>query len=120
MGARALIALGPPAVEPLIRLTNSIKWAVRGGAARALGKLQAREAVEPLIRLLDDREEPVKIAAVYALRQIGDARGLDAVAAKIDDINAGVDSAADGALSGPGYEEQLNRAKQLTRRIPYP
>ncbi len=116
-GARALIHLGPAAVRPFIGLTRSIRWSVRAGAARGLGQLRAHEALDVLIRLLGDREEDVRFAAVFALRQLGDARGLDAIARTVQDPDADVERAAEGALSGEGYQEDLNRAKGIIRRL---
>jgi len=31
-----------------------------------------------------------------------------------------IERAAEGALSGQGYQEQLNRTKRIVRRLPYP
>jgi len=116
-GARALVQLGDPAIQPFIGLTRSIRPSVRAGAARGLGKLGAREAVDPLIRLLDDQNGDVRIAAVFALRQIGDSRGIEAIAGKVQDNDADVESAAEKSLSGEGYQPELNRAKRIIRRV---
>jgi len=119
-GIRALLRLGSHSVQPLIGLLRSIRPVVRTGAARALGKLQARDAVDPLIWLLRDRDKDVKLAAIFALRQIGDKRGLDAIASSVRDIDPDVEGAAERALSGEGYQEQLNKAKRKIRQLPYP
>jgi HEAT repeat protein len=119
-GIRALVRLGKYSVEPLIGLLSSIRPVVRSGAARALGKLQARRAVDPLIALLHDRDPDVVQDAIIALREIGDSRGLDAVATAVQDTNPYIERAAEGALSGQGYQEQLNRTKRIVRRLPYP
>lgn len=119
-GIRALIHLGGYSIQPLIGLLRSIRPAVRAGAARALGKLQARDAVNPLIWLLRDRDTDVKQAAIYALRQIGDGRGLDAIASLIQDADPDVEGAAERALSGEGYQEEFERAKRKIRQLPYP
>ena len=119
-GIRALLRLSTYSVRPLIGLLRSIRPVVRGGAARALGKLQARDAVDPLIWLTRDRDSDVKTAAIIALRQIGDARGLDAIATMVQDTNPDVEGAAERALSGEGYQEQLNKAKRKVRQLPYP
>lgn len=119
-GVRALILLGPESEQPLIGILRSIRPTVRAGAARALGKLRSLDAVTPLTAALRDRDERVRIAAVYALREIGDPRGLDAVAGAVRDRDPAVEGAAEDALSGRGYEEGLNRAKRVARRLPYP
>jgi HEAT repeat protein len=119
-GIRALTHLGRYSVQPLIGLLRSFRQEVRAGAARALGRLRARDAVDPLIRLLRDRTPEAKQAAIFALRQIGDERGLDAIASLVEDADQDVERAAERALSGEGYQEQLNRAKRKIRRLPYP
>jgi len=93
---------------------------VRAGAARALGKLQAPDAVDPLIWLLRDRDPDVRMAGIIALRQIGDERGMNAIAAAVQDTDPDVEGAAEKALSGEGYQDQLNRAKRVARQLPYP
>jgi HEAT repeat protein len=117
---RALVHLGEPSIQPLIGLLRSTRPAVRGGAAHALGKLKAKDAVDPLISLLRDRVPEVRAAAIVGLRQIGDQRGLDAIATSVQDSNEEVERAAERALSGEGYEEQLNKAKHRIRQLPYP
>ena len=119
-GVRALIRLSPYSVEPLIGLLQSIRPDVRSGVARALGRLGARRAVDQLILLLHDRDPDVQQDAIFALRQIGDSRGIDAIASSVQDTNPNVEDAAERALSGEGYQEQLNRAKRVVRRLPYP
>jgi HEAT repeat protein len=116
---QSLIHLSSYSIDPLIGLLSSIRPAVRSGAAQALGKLRARRALDPLIALLRDRDVGVRKDAIYALRQIGDDRGLDAIAAMVQDTNPDIEGAAERALSGEGYQEQLNRAKRAARRIPF-
>ena len=119
-GVRALVRLGRYSVDPLIGLLSSTRPAVRSGAARALGKLGARRAVDPLISLLHGRDPDVQQDAIFALREIGDSRGIDAIASSVQDTNPDVAGAAERALSGEGYQEQLDRAKRIVRRLPYP
>jgi bilin biosynthesis protein len=119
-GIRALVRLGKYSVEPLVGLLSSIRPVVRSGAARALGKLGARRAVDPLMSLLHDRNSDVQQDAIIALREIGDSRGLDAIASMAQDTNPNIERAAEGALSGQGYQEQFNRARRVVRRMPYP
>jgi len=119
-GIRALVHLGAYSVQPLIGLLRSVRPVVRAGAARALGRLEAKVAVDPLISLLRDRDPKVQAAAISALRQIGDERGLDAIATLVENANPDVEDAAERALSGEGYQEQLNKAKRRIRQLPYP
>ncbi len=119
-GVRSLIRLDPYSIDPLIGLLNSIRPVVRSGAARALGKLRVKRAVDPIMVLLHDHDPEVRIDAIFALRQIGDERGLDAIGAMTQDTNSDVAGAAQSALSGQGYQGELNRAKHIIRRMPYP
>ncbi len=115
-GVRALIELGNTSVQPLLRLLRIGRPQVRAGAARALGKLEARIAVDPLIRALETDPHPdVRIAALFALRQIGDPRGLDAVAQAVKDEDMDVGAAAEKALSGRGYEKQMDEVRRALR-----
>ena len=48
----ALVAIGPPAAEPLIELLTDNDVNKRGNAARALGRIKDPRAVKPLIAIL--------------------------------------------------------------------
>ncbi len=69
--ARALAAVGPPAVPPLTDALRSDNPAVRRGAALSLGRLRERAntpaAVTALHEALRDGDEKVRAAAVEAL-----------------------------------------------------
>jgi HEAT repeat protein len=114
---RALADLGPPAIEPLIKLTGSIKPLVRMTACRGLGRIGAHQAVEPLVRRIDDPDPNVRRAAIFALRRIGDERGLEAIARRVQSPDWRTEENAEQALSGRGYEEQLERIRQILRRF---
>ncbi len=114
-GSRAMIKIGSPSVQPLIRILNSRRPEIRAGAARTLGKIGSQRAVDPLIRLLDDRVPDVRQAAVHSLRSIGGAEALDAIARSVEDRDRDVESSAEHELSGRGYQGQLDRAKRLIR-----
>jgi len=47
-----LVRIGKPAVEPLIQALERKDWAMRQGAAEALGKIGDIRAIEPLIKSL--------------------------------------------------------------------
>ena len=118
VAVRALVELGEPSVQSLLRLIRVGGPYVRAGAARALGKLRAKAAVTPLIALLEtDRNADVRIAAVYALRQIGDERGMEAVSRAVQDEDQDVEAAAEKALGGRGYNDQLDRARRVLRHF---
>lgn len=102
----ALVKIGEPAVEPLIKALDDSEMMVRHNAAKALGKIgderaikplidkfctesqimfEAEDAlakigeptVEPLIKALDDNDFWMRAAAVGALGKIGDERAVE-------------------------------------------
>lgn len=77
----AAIALGQlgdtRAVEPLIIALKNPGIYVREEAAKALGKLGDRRAVQPLIDALEDPDSDVRNAAAFSLGKIGDAKAID-------------------------------------------
>lgn len=114
---RALADFGQGGIAPLIELTNSLNPLVRKAACQGLGRIGGHQAVEPLIRHLDDPDFNVRRAAIIALRRIGDPRGLEAIARRVQSPDPATEEAAAEALSGRGYEEQLNRIKHLLRQF---
>lgn len=72
-----LIAIGIPAVEPLIVALKDQDPYLRSGAAEALGKIGDARAVCPLITALNDEDLFVRRHAAYALGLIGDMRAID-------------------------------------------
>ncbi len=67
----ALGDIGRPDAQRVLLAALGDEPAVRAAAATALGKIEAVRAVEPLIGLLEDRVEEVQAAAVGALVRIG-------------------------------------------------
>jgi HEAT repeat protein len=113
---RALVRIGRASVETLIGLAGSRRPSIRRGAILALGKLRASTAVDVAIWRLKDVDPSVRIAAIHALRAIGDARGMEAIAATAEDGDEDVERAAERALGGRGYQDQLDRARRTARR----
>ena len=113
---RALVRIGRASAETLIELAGSRRPSIRRGAILALGKLRASTAVDVAIWRLKDVDPSVRIAAIHALRAIGDARGMEAIAATAEDGNEDVERAAERALGGRGYQDQLDRARRTARR----
>jgi len=112
---KALADFGPPAIPVLIELLSSPLPAVRLTACQGLGRIRAHQAVDVLIRRLDDPDRLVRRAAIFALRRIGDRRGLEAITHKLAGSDRDAEADAEEALSGRGYDEQLERARQLLR-----
>jgi HEAT repeat protein len=63
--AAALVAIGEPAIAPLVRLLKYSEGTVRIEVMNALGGLHAADAIEPLVQMLEkaDEEERRAIAA---------------------------------------------------------
>jgi LysM repeat protein len=76
----ALVNLGAPTVDPLIRSLGNENPGVRRMAVAALGRIQDPRALEPLIEVLETDPDPlVQAAAVDALRKKRDSRALEAL-----------------------------------------
>jgi HEAT repeat protein len=76
--ARALSALGGPAIQVLIdALESSDPW-VSSAAARALGQIGDPQAIAPLAGLMQQKHSWARSAATQALAQIADARAVRA------------------------------------------
>jgi HEAT repeat protein len=69
---RALVGIGEPAVEPVIRALGAEDPQIRENAAVTLGKIKDKRAVEPLIKLVLDEVWEVESAANSALFTIGE------------------------------------------------
>ena len=70
----ALVKIGKPTVEPLIKALKHKSWSVRWGAVETLGKIKDRGAVDSLIKALKDRKECVRYKAAEALGEMGDVK----------------------------------------------
>jgi hypothetical protein len=95
------VALGSPAVKPLIAALKDENSDVRKAAADALVKIGA-PAVEPLIAALKDENSDVRQAAAKALGKIGDPRAVEPLIAALKDKD--VRKAAAEALGRLGWE----------------
>jgi HEAT repeat protein len=66
-GTAALVAIGKPAVEPLVQALDDSAIPIRATAAQVLGEIGDRRAIEGLREALGDPEDPVWHAASDAL-----------------------------------------------------
>jgi HEAT repeat protein len=82
---KALIDVGPPAVERLTAVINDKDKNVRKHAVQALGAIGIPETVELLIEATKDEEWEVRLAAIAGLDLIGDERGKPAIKALMKD-----------------------------------
>jgi HEAT repeat protein len=71
------IAIGTPALKPLIACLRDKDTKVRRSAVDALGQIGDPRAVDPLIDCLKSRDMEIRRSAVTALGRIGDARAVD-------------------------------------------
>lgn len=67
---RALVEIGPPAVESLLVALKDRQWTMREQVARALGEIGDERAVEPLLEALHGPDLPVLMAVVERLQRI--------------------------------------------------
>ena len=78
-----LVKIGGPAVEPLIAALKDKNDSVRSAAATALGKIKDPRAVEPLIDALKDKNDSIRSAAATALGIIKDSRAVEPLIASL-------------------------------------
>jgi HEAT repeat protein len=68
----ALVKIGEPAIEPLIKALKNDDWHIRAGAAVALGKTRNARAVEPLMDALKDKDRKIEGWAAKGLGLMGE------------------------------------------------
>jgi HEAT repeat protein len=100
--AEALVGIGKPAVEPLIKALGDSDWKVREASAEALGRIGDKRAVEPLIKALGDSLGSVREAAAEALGRIGDKRAVEPLIKALGDSLGFVREASAEALGRIG------------------
>jgi len=100
--AEALVKIGEPAVEPLLKKLCDEEYNVREAAAEALGNIGDTKAVGPLIKRLDDKAWCVRRAAAEALGNIGDTKAVEPLIKALRDIDKNIHKAAARALGNIG------------------
>jgi len=71
----ALVSIGAPAVEPLIKMLKDDSWRVRRRAVRTLAKIRDPRAIEPLVASMKaDDDNYVRKSAAGAIGEINDPR----------------------------------------------
>ncbi|WP_246269857.1 HEAT repeat domain-containing protein [Methanofollis tationis] len=108
--ARALAAIGSPAVTALIPVLRDPDWRLRYRAAEALGLIGDRRAVGALVRALSDEKDHVRYMGARALGLIADPAAGDALARVLGDANPPARKAAAWALGEIGGHEAALRA----------
>jgi HEAT repeat protein len=75
----ALVELGEPALERLIKALKDKDENIRKQAVLALGRIRHRDAIDPLIDMLADSDWFTRLTAAAALEAIGDDRCREAI-----------------------------------------
>ena len=68
----ALVEIGAPSVEPLVKALNDKSQTVRWESAKALGQIMDPRSIDALVKALQDRLFDVRWLAAEALIAIGD------------------------------------------------
>jgi bilin biosynthesis protein len=105
--AWALVKIGKPAVDPLIRALKipdcQVRWGV-GLVAWILGKIGDNRAVEPLIQALQHSEPIAREEAAWALGEIKDVRASESLLQALRDSETAVQREAAKALEKMGVK----------------
>jgi HEAT repeat protein len=112
-----LVAMGEPAVAPLIRVYQDAKAdpRTRWVAGRALGRLAYAASTDALIAGLRDPQPMARVAAARALQDQGQRRAVPALVKALDDPGAIVRAAVIDALGTLGSSREAKAvAAQLT------
>lgn len=143
---RALVALGRPAVRPLIKALKDCAAPARWEVVQILGEIKdraavttlvkilghkdgtlrqyarqslvalGRPAVRPLVKALTDRREQVRWEATKTLADIADPAAAPALVALLEDKNFGIRWLAAEALVAIGREALVPLLQALKRR----
>ena len=108
----ALVKIGQPAVQPLIKAMEIQNNYIRPSAADALGQIGDPQAVGPLIKALEDKQSHIKNAVIRSLVKIGQP-AIQSLIEALGDENVSVRiSAVDalGQIGGPQAVEALIKA----------
>lgn len=87
----ALVSIGTPAVEPLIKMLNDDSWRARRRAVRTLGKIRDPRAIEPLVASMNtDDDCYVRKSAARAIGEINDPRAGEVLIPALKNRNSEV------------------------------
>lgn len=110
--ADALLRIGKPAVDPLLRVLNDVNWFVRANAISTLAEMKEQRVVEPCIRALNDNHYGVRGLATIVLGELGDRRAVMPLIQSLNDEHPYIRREAAFAL---GSLEDASAIKPLTR-----
>ncbi|MFC1535935.1 HEAT repeat domain-containing protein [Candidatus Neomarinimicrobiota bacterium] len=83
----ALVDIGKPSIQPMIKALKDEKENIRCVAARVLAEVGDERAINPLIDALKDEKPRVREMAAFALTYIGGKRALKPLTQALDDNN---------------------------------
>ncbi|MGI5992664.1 MAG: HEAT repeat domain-containing protein [Methanosarcina sp.] len=86
----ALVDIGEPAVDSLIKALKDDNPQVRSLAALALGRIGDQKAVDSLIEVLDDPSPEVRMSAAFSLGSLGAAEAVEPLIELLKDENENV------------------------------
>jgi HEAT repeat protein len=75
----SLVKLGPPAIDPLMKVLNDADDNTRYLSIESLGKIKDLRAVPSLLEKLNSKDWAERGFTVEALGKIGDKKGIDAI-----------------------------------------
>ncbi len=111
---KALVQIGQPAVDPLIKALKTDNPSVQAAAARALGLIGDKRAVMPLIDMMKNSYNLELMHEVFlALSQIGDEQTCDALKRAMRGSNTIVSRYAKKILAESGLcKSKKNKKKK--------
>lgn len=111
--ARALIALGPAAICPLLEAWTDADSRTRAYLAYAFGEAGCVEAAGPLLEALSCSDPELRLTTAQALGKLGAAAALSPLAALFEDDSEEVREAAMEALSRLGVHHRQEALRVL-------
>ena len=114
---KALVQIGQPAVDPLIKALETDNPSVQAAAARALGLIGDKRAVMPLINMMKSSYNLELMHEVFlALSQIGDEQTCEALKTAMRSSNTIVSRYAKKILAESGLcKPRQNSKKKKTK-----
>ncbi len=111
----ALVKIGKPAVNPLIKALKDEDVLIRRNAAEVLGLIGSVSAVEPLIAILKDTDDNVREKVAESLGKIKDKRAIYPLIETLSDNNPNVRKSAAFALGELGDPKAIDPLISLLR-----
>jgi len=112
---KALVAIGKPAVNPMIERLIEDDINIRCCIIDALGEIKDKRAVEPLIEFLHDKTWYVRSSAATALGKIKDQRAIEYLISQLSDEDQKVRPSVVNALGNIGDKKTVELLIGLLR-----